>query len=117
MAYFAQLDDNNIVIRVLAVNDNDAPDPAPNDEAGNAFLNSIGLTGRWVQTSYHGNIRGHYAGIGHHYDDTLDIFVAPQPFPSWTMTADGWWAPPIPCPTDNKPYAWDETNQTWVLLD
>lgn len=117
MAYFAELDDNNIVLRVLAVNNNDAPDPAPNDEAGNTFLNSIGLIGRWVQTSYNGTIRGHYAGIGHRYDENLDIFVAPQPFPSFVMLPNGHWEPPIPYPTDGDKYRWDETNLEWAKVE
>ena len=117
MAYFAELDDNNIVLRVVSVHNNDAPDPAPNDQAGNNFLNSIGLTGRWIQTSYNGNIRGHYAGPGHRYDPDLDLFIAPKPFPSWIMRPDGWWEAPTPHPTDGGPYRWDETNQEWVTVD
>jgi len=114
MAYFAELDDNNIVIRVVSVSNADAPDPAPNDDAGNQFLTSIGMAGRWVQTSFHGNIRGHFAGIGHTYDPTLDLFVAPTPFPSWVMTDDGNWQAPIPQPDDGKGYEWDEATQSWV---
>ena len=117
MAYFAELDNNNTVIRVVSVSNNDAPDPAPNDQAGNDFLNSIGLTGRWIQTSYNSTIRGHYAGPGHRYDETLDLFIAPQPFPSWTMTPDGYWQPPKPYPTEGGHYQWDETNQEWVPID
>lgn len=116
MAYFAELDDNNIVLRVVSVSNNDVPDPAPNDNAGHTFLNSIGITGRWIQTSYNGTIRGHFAGIGHRYDDALDIFVAPQPFPSWQMTDDGWWEAPVPCPVDGQ-WTWNETNQEWVPVD
>lgn len=116
MAYFAELDDNNKVIQVVSVSNNDAPDPAPNDDAGRQFLASIGLTGNWLQTSYHGRIRGHYAAIGDTYDPTLDLFVAPQPFPSWVMTSDGNWTAPIPMPDDGQGYVWDETTESWVVV-
>lgn len=114
MAYFAELDENNVVMRVVAVSNLDAPDPAPNDPAGNEFLASLGMAGNWVQTSYNGNIRGHFAGIGHTYDSTLNVFVSPQPFPSWLMTEDGNWRAPIPQPDDGKGYEWDETTKSWV---
>lgn len=118
MAYFAELDDDNIVIRIVSVSNNDAPDPAPNDQAGNDFLASIGLAGRWVQTSFNATFRKHPAGIGYTYDDTLDAFIPPQPFPSWTLnTTTCLWEPPVPIPTNVKGYEWDETNQEWVLVE
>ena len=117
MAYFAELDDNNTVLRVLSISNDVAPDPAPNDEAGRQYLASIGLAGNWIQTSFHGNIRGHYAAIGDTYDATLDIFVAPQPFPSWTMTNDGWWQPPITFPNDGGRWSWDESTLSWVSVE
>jgi hypothetical protein len=81
--------------------------------------------GTWIQTSYntHGNVhatggtplRANYAGIGFIYDATHDVFYAPQPYPSWTISAPTWiWTPPTPMPTDGKLYAWDETTKTWV---
>jgi hypothetical protein len=79
MAYFAELDDDNVVLRVIAVSNDDAPDPAPvhSEPLGQAFIASLGLGGRWVQTSYHGSFRGIYAGIGYTYDEVLDEFVPP----------------------------------------
>ena len=117
MAYFAELNDANVVLRVVAVSDSDAPDPAPNDDAGNQFLNSIGLTGRWIQTSFNHRIRKQYAGIGYTYDPIADVFIAPQPFPSWTLDDNHDWQPPTPRPTDGDLYKWDETNQKWVPVD
>lgn len=114
MPYFAEIDNENIVQQVVSVSQQDAPDPAPNDEAGNQFLHSIGLSGRWVQTSYNNNFRGHYAGIGDSYDKILDLFIAPQPFPSWLMLSNGHWEPPKPCPTDGKKYYWDESIVDWI---
>ena len=116
MGYFAELDDNNNVLRVVSVSNNDAPDPAPNDEAGNNFLNSIGLIGRWIQTSYNGRIRKQFAAPGYTYNPNADVFVSPSPFPSWALNDNFDWQAPIPMPADGH-YQWNETNQEWVLVD
>ena len=81
--------------------------------------------GTWLATSYNtfGNkhskggtpLRGNFAGIGYSYDAEKDVFVAPQPFPSWTLSADYLWEAPIPYPTDDKLYLWDESTQLWAL--
>ena len=83
MAHFAQVDDQNVVREVIVISDDVAPDPAPNNEAqGQTFIaNVLGLAGEWKQTSYNGNFRGRYAGLGYTYDPDLDEFVAP-PEPS-----------------------------------
>jgi hypothetical protein len=79
MAYFAQIDKTNTVTQVIAIANDVVPDPAPeNENLGQDFIaNTLGLPGTWLQTSYHGNFRGTYAGIGYTYDATLDEFVAP----------------------------------------
>lgn len=79
MAHFARLDGNNVVRQVIVISDDVAPDPAPDNEAaGQAFIaNVLGLAGTWKQTSYNGNFRGTYAGLGYTYDPDLDEFVAP----------------------------------------
>ena len=79
MAHFAQLDDQNIVQDVIVISNDDAPDPYPESEPlGQAFIADVlGLPGVWLQTSYHGTFRGHYAGIGYTYDPTIDEFVPP----------------------------------------
>lgn len=115
MAYMAQLDDNNTVLRVLSVSNNDCPDPAPANEAqGAAFLESLGLGTNWKQTSYNNNFRKQYAGIGYTYDAVADVFVAPQPFPSWSLDENHDWQAPTPMPTDGELYTWDEETETWV---
>jgi hypothetical protein len=77
MAHFAQVQDG-IVTQVIVISNDDAPDPYPASEAlGQAFIASLGLGGRWVQTSYHGTFRGCYAGIGYTYDEVADEFIAP----------------------------------------
>jgi hypothetical protein len=73
MANFAELDENNIVLRVLVV---------PNDQEGRGqdyLANDLGLGGTWMQTSYNGNFRKNYAGDGYTYDPVRDAFIAPEP--------------------------------------
>ena len=117
MAHFAKLDENNIVLEVNVVN-NDVLDPAAEETSGIAFLTdwSGGYT-NWKQTSYNSTFRKHFAGIGFTYDATRDAFVPPKPFPSWTSNETTCtWEAPVPYPTDNKPYTWDEDNQVWVEI-
>jgi hypothetical protein len=80
--------------------------------------------GQWIQTSYntHANqhpegrpLRGNYAGVGYTYDATNDVFYEPQPYPSWTLNKTTWtWDAPVPMPTDDKMYAWDEPTTNWI---
>jgi len=79
MAHFARIDNSNIVREVIVISDDNCPDPAPNNEsAGQTFIaNVLGLSGEWKQTSYNGNFRGTYAGLGYTYDPVLDEFVPP----------------------------------------
>jgi hypothetical protein len=73
MAHFAEIDENNIVIRVLVVSDADAVN-------GQTFLaETLNLGGRWIQTSYNANIRYNFAGIGYTYDEARDAFISPKP--------------------------------------
>jgi hypothetical protein len=83
--------------------------------------------GEWIQTSYNTiggqhtqggtPLRGNYAGVGYTYDRTNDVFYPPQPYPSWTIEAPTWtWTPPVPYPTDDNRYNWDETTKTWVAV-
>lgn len=119
MSHFAKLDDNNIVIEVNVVSNdviNNLPFPE-SEPIGVEFLTtwSNGYT-NWKQTSYNATFRKHYAGIGFTYNSTLDAFIRPQPYPSWSLdenTCD--WIAPIPYPTDDKFYNWDELTQSWVL--
>lgn len=116
MAHFAELDENNVVTRVIVVANKDAADANGNEveSIGVAFCQRL-LGGNWVQTSYHGNIRKNYAGIGYTYDAAIDAFVPPQPYPSWVLNPDtAQWEAPVPMPTDGKMYSWDEATQSWV---
>jgi len=116
MAYFAQIDDDGIVLQVIAVSNADAPDPAPehSEPLGQAFIASLGLEGVYRQTSFNNNFRKTYAGPGFRYDADADVFVAPQPFPSWSLDADHDWQPPTPMPDEGGPWSWDEDTTSWV---
>jgi hypothetical protein len=104
MSHWAQIDDNNIVTQVLV-------GPNYGDE-GEAFFNALG--GTWVKTSYNGNIRKNYAGIGYTYDATFDAFIPPKPFYSWVLDEDTCrWQAPVPYPTDDLMYEWDEELTDW----
>lgn len=116
MAHFCELDENNVVTRVIVVANKDTADANGNEveSIGVAFCQRL-LGGNWKQTSYHGNIRKNYAGVGYTYDAAIDAFVPPQPYPSWVLNSDtAQWEAPVPMPTDGKMYSWDEATQSWV---
>ena len=119
MAYFAQIDANGIVQQVISINNADAPDPAPghSEPLGQAFIASLGLPGEWRQTSWSGSIRKQFAGIGWRYDAESDVFVSPQPYPSWTLDANHDWQPPTPMPSEGGPWVWDEETLSWVEVE
>ena len=105
MAHAAELDSNNIVIRVLAFDNSLEPNVVQ-------FATNL-LGGNWVQTSYNNNIRKQYCGIGYSYNAEADVFVAPQPFTSWSLDSNYDWQPPVARPTDDKFYTWSEDDLTW----
>jgi hypothetical protein len=116
MAYFAQVDDDGTVLQVISVSNADAPDPAPehSEPLGQAFIAALGFGGVWRQTSYNGNFRKAYAGPGYRYDAQADVFIAPQPYSSWTLDTNYEWQPPTPRPTEGGPWFWDEDTLSWV---
>jgi hypothetical protein len=116
MAHFAEIDDNNVVLRVIVVANKDTADANGNEveSIGVAFCQRL-LGGNWKQTSYNGNIRKNYAGIGFTYDAGIDAFVPPKPYPSWVLNSNtAQWEAPVPMPQDGKMYSWDEATQSWV---
>jgi len=119
MAHFAQLDNNNKVTQVIVVANEELLDNGVESEAkGIAFCKSLlGEDTKWVQTSYNGNIRKRYAGIGFTYDADKDAFIAPQPYASWVLDADLNWQAPVAQPVvEGKAFAWFEPNQEWIEL-
>lgn len=104
MAHFAEIDSSNTVLRVIVV--------AEEHEAnGSEWCHDL-LGGTWVQTSYNHNIRKQYAGVNFTYDADADVFIAPQPYPSWTLDTNHDWQPPTPKPAGD--WWWNESEQSWV---
>jgi hypothetical protein len=118
MAYFAEIDENNIVVQVIVVDNEDIKENGEEKEAkGVAFCkNLLGQGKTWVQTSYNWSIRKQYAGIGYKYDVLKDKFIAPQPYPSWSLDLNDDWQAPLPYPKDGEIYDWDEKNTKWQLI-
>ena len=115
MAHYAFLDTNNVVTEVITgIDETELIEGlAPEVWYGNFREQPC------VRTSYNGNIRKQYAGIGYIYDAVNDVFVAPQPYGSWTLDENFDWQPPTPMPSDaseTKHYAWFEPNQQWIEL-
>jgi len=108
MAHFAELDENNIVTRVLVTNN-----AFPN-EGYDWLIDNLG--GTWIQTSYNATIRFNYAGVGFTYDSELDAFIAPQPYPSWELVEETCqWESPVPYPDDGLIYSWNEELTDWEV--
>jgi len=118
MAHFAQLDDDNVVLQVIVVNNNDCLDEngSESEAVGVAFCQSLFPGTNWKQTSYNGNFRYNYAGIGYTYDPVRNGFVPPQPYPSWLLAVNCVWWAPTPMPKDGKNYRWDEPTTSWVEI-
>lgn len=115
MAHFAQLDENNVVTQVIVVHNNELMDNGVESEAkGIAFCQSLFPNTNWKQTSYNGNFRKNYAGIGYTYDEQRDAFIPPKPYPSWVLDdATCQWTAPVTMPTEGM-YSWDEATTSWV---
>jgi len=120
MAHYAFLDENNIVTEVI-VGKNEGEDGIDWEVWYGDFRGQV-----CKRTSYNtiGNVhtnggtpyRGNYAGIGYTYRADIDAFVAPQPYPSWTLDENFVWQPPIVMPTDGKMYLWDEATTSWIEI-
>jgi hypothetical protein len=112
MAHWAELDDNNVVLRVTVGDNNDSN----GDEGYKWLVDNLG--GIWVKTSYNATIRKNFAGIGFTYDETLDAFIPLKPFASWILDEDTCqWVAPKPYPADDKVYVWNETKLKWELAE
>ena len=110
MSHWAEIDNDNKVIRVLVGDSND-----PNGDEGYQWLID-NLGGTWIKTSYNHNFRKQYAGIGFTYDAINDLFIALQPYPSWSLDQNFDWQAPTPKPEEGFWY-WDEDSLSWLETD
>ena len=113
MAHYAELDNIGTVTQVIVVhNDVLQVDGVEVEQVGIDFCVGL-LGGTWVQTSYNNRIRKQYAGIGYKYDSVANVFIAPKPYPSWTLDVNHDWQPPTPMPLVGR-WGWDEATLAWV---
>ena len=125
MAHFAELNDNNVVLRVVVVGN----DCVPSDEHidGETWCVNFFKTPNWKQTSYNNNFRKQYCGKGYTYDAAKNKFISPKPHASWALDANDDWQAPVIYPTvttygSNDPLdtyliSWDEAGQQWTAKD
>jgi hypothetical protein len=119
MAHFAELNNDNKVLRVIVVSNDDIKDlnGQENEILGIAFCKSLfGEDTNWIQTSFNGTMRGKLAGIGDVYDINLNRFInnKPNEIASWVLNEKFEWVPPLPYPTDGKIHDWNESTLSWV---
>jgi hypothetical protein len=109
MAYYAFLDSNNIVTEVISgIDETELIEGLDTETWYGNFRGQV-----CKRTSYNGNIRKQYCGIGYSYNAEADVFVAPQPFASWSLDSNFDWQPPVARPTDDKFYTWSEDDLNW----
>ena len=125
MAHFAELNSSKEVLRVIVVSNTDV-DANGGDQHADAetFVTTIVPYGTggvaWKQTSYNNNFRKQYAGIGYSYDSDKDVFINPQPYPSWSLDSNNDWEAPITYPNNVEIggltvfTSWDEDNTQWL---
>jgi len=116
MASFAKIGLNNKVIEVLSVHNNELKDSngVEQEILGIDFLTKLTGWAIWKQTSYNGNIRKNYAGIGYIYDEDRDAFIPPKPFASWILNEETCiWEAPSAMPDDGERYEWNESTTSW----
>ena len=101
MAHFAKVEDGIVTQVIVADQD---------------FVDNH-CTGTWIQTSYNNNMSKQFAGIGYTSDAVNDVFVAPQPYPSWSLDENHDWQPPSPKPDDENTYTWNEETQSWDIVE
>ena len=112
MAHYAFLDTNNVVTEVITgIDETELIEGLEPEVWYGNFRGQV-----CKRTSYNHNIRKQYAGIGYTYNADADVFVAPQPFSSWTLDSNHDWQPPTPMPTDGEMYSWNEEELEWVAI-
>jgi hypothetical protein len=108
MAHYAFLDENNVVTEVITgIDETELIEGLDTETWYGNFRGQV-----CKRTSYNGNIRKQFAGIGFSYDPVADVFIAPQPYPSWSLDENYDWQPPTPRPEGL--WYWDEATLSWV---
>lgn len=118
MAHYAILDEQNIVINVIVGTDESSSGIDWEKYYGNLYNSTVKRTSYNTFENTHVNggtpFRGNFASVGYTYDESLDAFIPPKPFDSWTLNTDRFdWDPPVPRPVDHNIWVWDEDNQQW----
>ena len=128
MAHFAEIDENNIVTKVITIHNNELlVDGEESETKGIDFCESLFGHRNWVQTSYNNNIRHNFAKIGDTWDSENDAFYEPKPYESWVLNDKFIWEAPIPYPIDVENlseeelenvsvYTWNEESQEWKIV-
>jgi hypothetical protein len=120
MAHFAELNESNIVLRVIVINDNDCDGGVfpYSEQPGINFCKLLfGDNTIWKQTSYNGNFRYNFAGFEYIYDDENDAFISPKPYNSWVLNDKFIWVAPVDYPDNLELYQWDEDSISWVIME
>lgn len=128
MAHYAFINENNIVTEVIVGKDEDDLDTLPEgfanweewygDFRGQTCKRTSYNTIANAHTGDGTPFRGNYAGIGFSYDEDNDVFLAPQPYPSWVLNETTWsWEAPVAYPTDGEAYIWNENQGNWELVN
>lgn len=118
MAHFVKIE-NHVVTQIIVVDNANCgnlefPESEP---VGKKYIESLGMEGEWVQTSYNGNFRKNYAATGYMFDKHRDAFIPPMRYPSWTLNETTCqWEPPVAFPADGKLYEWNESAKNWTLV-
>jgi hypothetical protein len=114
MAHYAEVNQKNIVIRVIVVNNAEVMEGAVESEKKGKDFIAKHLPGNWIQTSYSAKKRGKFAAIGDFYDKAKDAFIPPKPFESWTLDAKNVWVAPVKQTV--KMSNWNESSKSWVSI-
>jgi hypothetical protein len=114
MAHYAFLDENNVVTEVITgIDETELIEGLDTETWYGNFRGQV-----CKRTSYNGNYRKNYAGLGYTYDEELDAFISPKPFDSWLLDEETCqWEPPVAYPTDGLPYSWNEETTSWNLIE
>ena len=111
MAHYAYLDQNNVVVIVTVGKDETELIDGLDTETYYALNTDYTVK----RTSYNNRIRKQYAGIGYKYDANADVFISPQPYPSWSLDENFDWQAPTPMPINGK-WFWDENTLNWIEI-